>query len=132
MLFSDWYTDLMNITRVEKVKVGNISRETHIQVNDEPIPCRVYNTALQGGNPQNTASVDRHTDKLACNIGTDIKEGDSITVIRGGLAGGTTTERYLAGKPQHFYDPVGMFNTGLDHIEVALMADNLVGGSNDE
>jgi hypothetical protein len=131
MLFSDWYTDLMNITRVEKVKVGNISRETRIQVNDEPMPCRVYNTALQGGNPQNTASVDRHTDKLACNIGTDIKEGDSITVIRGGLVGGTTTERYLAGKPQYFYDPVGMFNTGLDHIEVALMADNLVGGSHE-
>lgn len=127
MLFSDWYTDTVNVVRIVTSKVGNISRESREQVNQEPIPCRVYNTNLQGMTPQNTASVDRHTDKLACDVNTDIKEGDELIVTRGALVGGTTTERYLAGKPQRFYDPVGMAHTGLDHMEVALLADNISG-----
>lgn len=127
MLFSDWYTDTVNVVRIATSKVGNISRESRSQVNQEPIPCRIYSTNLQGMNPQYTAAVDRHTDKLACDINTDIREGDELIVTRGGLVGGTTTERYLAGKPQRFYDPVGMAHTGLDHLEVALLADNLSG-----
>lgn len=128
MLFSDWYTDTVNVIRIVSAKVGNLTRESREQVNDEPIPCRVYDTNLQGMIPQNTAAVDRHTDKLACDVATDIKEGDELIVTRGGLVGGTTTERYLAGKPQYFYDPVGMAHTGLDHMEVALLADNITGG----
>ena len=129
MLFSDWYTDTVNVVRIATFKVGNISRESRSQVNQEPIPCRVYRTNLQGEIPQRTSSVDRHTDKLACDVNTDIREGDELIVTRGGLVGGTTTERYLAGKPQHFYDPVGMAHTGLDHLEVALLADNLSGSA---
>ena len=127
MLFSDWYTDTVNVVRITTSKVGNISRESRSQVNQTPIPCRVYSTNLQGMNPQYTSAVDRHTDKLACDVNTDIREGDELIVTRGGLVGGTTTERYLAGKPQRFYDPVGMVHTGLDHLEVALLADNLSG-----
>ena len=128
MLFSDWYTDTVDIIRIVSTKVGNISREARQTINDEPVPCRVYSTALQGASPQNTAAVDRHTDKLACGIDTDIREGDELIVTRGALVGGTTTERYLAGKPQRFYDPVGLSSTGLDHLEVALLADNITGG----
>lgn len=127
MLFNDWYTDTVDVVRITTFKVGNVSRESRSKVNNEPIPCRVYRTNLQGEIPQRTSSVDRHTDKLACDINTDIREGDELIVTRGGLVGGTTTERYLAGKPQHFYDPVGMAHTGLDHMEVALLADNLSG-----
>lgn len=129
MLFSDWYTDTVNVVRIATSKVGNISRESRSQVNQEPIPCRVYRTNLQGEIPQRTSSVDRHTDKLACDVNTDIREGDELIVTRGGLVGGTITERYLAGKPQRFYDPVGMAHTGLDHLEVALLADNLSGSA---
>ncbi len=128
MLFSDWYTDTVIVMRISSTKTGNISREGRNQVNQEPIPCRIYSTNLQGMNPQYTAAVDRHTDKLACDVNADIKEGDELIVTRGGLVGGTTTERYLAGKPQLFYDPVGMAHTGLDHMEVALLADNITGG----
>lgn len=129
MLFSDWYTDTVNVIRVTTSKVGNISRETRSKVNQDPIPCRVYRTNLQGAIPQNTSAVDRHTDKLACGIDADIQEGDELIVNRGGLVGGATTERYLAGKPQYFYDPVGLARTGLDHMEVALLADNLSGSA---
>ncbi len=124
MLFSDWYTDLMDIYRTEKVKVGNISREKRTQTG-AAIPCRVYNTSLQGANVQTTANSDRHTDKLACGIDTDIKDGDELIIIRGGAVGGTTAERYIAGKPQYYHDPVGMSQTGIEHIEVGLLADNL-------
>lgn len=127
MLFSDWFTDTFDVIRVTTSKVGNISRETRSKINQDPIPCRVYRTNLQGAIPQNTSAVDRHTDKLACGIDADIQEGDELIVTRGGLVGGTNTERYLAGKPQRFYDPVGMAHTGLDHLEVALLADNLSG-----
>lgn len=129
MLFSDWYTDTVDVVRITTSKVRNISRESRSKVNEDPIPCRVYNTNLQGANPQNAAAVDRHTDKLACDVNTDIKEGDELIVTRGGLVGGETTERYLAGKPQFFYDPVGMAHTGLDHMEVALLADNISGNA---
>ena len=128
MLFSDWYTDTVNVIRIVSAQVGNLTRESREQVNEKPIPCRVYSTNLQGMNPQYTAAVDRHTDKLACGIDTDIREGDELIVTRGALVGGTTTELYLAGKPQLFYDPVGMAHTGLDHMEVALLADNIMGG----
>ena len=126
MLFSDWYTDTMDVYRTVKTTVGHITRESREKVNESAIPCRVYDTQLQGGNPQNTAAVDRKTDKLACPVDTDIKADDLIIVHRGALVGGNTEERYTAGKPQHFYDPVGMDVTGLSHMEVGLYADNIV------
>lgn len=126
MLFSDWYTDTMDVYRTVKTTVGHITRESREKVNESAIPCRVYNTQLQGGNPQNTAAVDRKTDKLACPVETDIKADDLIIVHRGALVGGNTEERYTAGKPQMFYDPVGMDVTGLSHMEVGLYADNIV------
>ena len=126
MLFSDWYTDTMDVYRTVKTTVGHITRESREKVNASAIPCRVYATQLQGGNPQNTAAVDRKTDKLACPVDTDIKADDLIIVHRGALVGGNTEERYTAGKPQYFYDPVGMDVTGLSHMEVGLYADNIV------
>ena len=126
MLFDDWYTDTMDVYRTVKTTVGHITRESREKVNESAIPCRVYETQLQGGNPQNTAAVDRKTDKLACPVDTDIKADDLIIVHRGALVGGNTEERYTAGKPQHFYDPVGMDVTGLSHMEVGLYADNIV------
>ena len=125
MLFSDWYTDTVTVYRIQHTKTGNLTRESREAVNSTPIPCRVYNTALQGANPQPTAAVDRKTDKMACAVDADIQQGDELIVTRGGLVGGSTVERYIAGKPQYFYDPVGIHRTGLDHMEVGLLADNI-------
>lgn len=126
MLFSGWYTDTMMVYRIQKTKVNNMSREVRTVVNDAPIPCRVYRTQISGSAIQETAATDRKTDKLACPIDTDIKENDEIIVTRGALVGGTIEERYIAGNPQRFYDPVGMHVTGLEHLEVGLFADNIV------
>lgn len=68
------------------------------------------------------------TDKLACDIATDIRAGDELLVTRGGaLRRGGEPERYFAGNPQHYYDPVGGALTGLEHLEVGLLMENIVG-----
>lgn len=124
MLFSDWYTDTVDVFRTVPVKDGNLTKDTRQQVGSK-IPCRVYSTQIKGASPQPTAAVNRKEDKLACDVGTDIRIGDELIVTRGGVLGGTKTERYLAGQPQDFYDPVGLVHTGLDHMEVGLLADNI-------
>ena len=124
MLFSDWYTDTVDVFRIASVKDVNLIKDERQQIGFA-IPCRVYSTQVRGANPQSTAAVDRKEDKLACDIGTDIRIGDELIVTRGGAIGGTKTERYLAGRPQDFYDPVGIVHTGLDHMEVGLLADNI-------
>jgi hypothetical protein len=126
MLFETWYTDTVDVYRTVTGKTGSISRETREKVNSRPIRCRVYSTQISGGNPQNTAAVDRKEDKLACPVGTDIQTDDELIVTRGGGLYGTTTERYIAGKPQTFYDPVGYAKTGIAHMEIGLLADNRV------
>lgn len=126
MLFSDWYTDTVDVYRV----VSEIKPHTTMTHDSRKkvgcnIPCRVYESQKKGASPQPTAAVDRKEDKLACDVGTDIRIGDELIVTRGALVGGKTTERYIAGKPQYYYDPVGVAHTGLDHMEVGLLADNI-------
>lgn len=126
MRFDSWYTDTMDIIRVEHYKDGNLDKERRIQAGSA-VPCRVYSTNLRGAVPTATAAADRGEDKLACKIGTDIKSGDELLVTRGAKVGGSEAERYIAGRIQRYYDPVGRKATGLDHIEVGLLADNLGG-----
>lgn len=124
MLFNDWYTDTVDIYRMVQAKTGNLTSDERQQI-AAGVPCRVYSTQIRGANPQAAAAVNRREDKLACDIGTDIRIGDELIVTRGSLVGGTQKERYLAGDPQEFFDPVGVANTGLDHMEVGLLADNI-------
>ena len=116
----------MDIFRVEHYKDGHLDNERRVQVGCS-VPCRVYSTNLRGAVPTATAMADRGEDKLACKVGTDIKSGDELIVTRGAKVGGNGTERYIAGRIQKYYDPVGRKATGLDHIEVGLLADNLGG-----
>ena len=54
--------------------------------------------------------------------------GDELEVIRGGGLGiQGKPERYFAGTPQDYYDPVGGALTQLQHKEVGLLRDNLIG-----
>ena len=128
MLFSDWYTDLVDVYRLQTSLPGggNITQDKRVRIGSHP--CRVYSTQVKGASPQSTAAVDRKEDKLACDIGTDIRIGDELIVTRGGLIGGKNTERYIAGKPQEYFDPVGITHTGIDHMEVGLLADNIARG----
>ena len=63
----------------------------------------------------------RGYEKLACELGTDIKPGDELIVTRGGALGATQTTRYFAGAVMPYYEPVGNMFNGLGHIEVGLL-----------
>ena len=53
--------------------------------------------------------------------------GDELLVTRGGALGiQNQPERYFAGNPQKYYDPVGGALTGLVHMEVGLLLQEIV------
>lgn len=74
-----------------------------------------------------TAAASESVDKLACDLNVDIRAGDELHVIRGGMLGmHGEPERYLADRPHPYYDPVGGVLSGLEHQEVVLVADEIV------
>ena len=129
-IFSSWYTDTVDVYRVVNGTSGNLTTQERKQVG-KAIPCRVYSTQKNGPSMTDNAAQVNSTDKLSCAVDTDIQAGDELFVIRGGAIGrGTTPERYFAGNPQHYYDPVGGALTGLEHLEVGLLMNEIIGGGN--
>lgn len=128
-IFSSWYTDTVDVWRVVSVVSGNITTQRRQQVG-AVIPCRVYSSQKNGPNMTDTAARTQSTDKLACDLSVDIQAGDELLVTRGGNLGKTNTpERYFAGNPQQYYDPVGGALTGLEHQEIGLLMQNVIGGA---
>ena len=73
------------------------------------------------------ASIERANEKMSWDLGVDIRSGDELKIIRGGNLGfANAPERYFAGEPVSYYDPVGGALTGLQHKEVGLLKDNIV------
>lgn len=117
----------MDVYRVVTVKDGSISRQERKKVG-EGIPCRVYHTGTGSPSITDNAARTRGEDKISCDLSADIQAGDELYVIRGGNIGkANQPERYFAGPPQDFYDPIGGALTGLEHKEVTLLRDNLIG-----
>ena len=127
-IFSAWYTDTMDIYRAVPVKQGNITVQEKQKVNAQPIPCRIYMPQKDGPVMSRTSSRERSSEKLGCDLNVDIRAGDELFIIRGGALGyQNQPERYFAGNPVSYYDPVGGALTGLQHKEVGLLKDNLIG-----
>lgn len=127
-IFSGWYTDTMDIYRVTSVRKGNITAQERKKVNNSPIPCRIYSSKKDGPVMSETASRERASEKLACDLHVDVRAGDELLIVRGGALGyRNQPERYFAGNPASYYDPVGGALTGLQHKEVGLLKDNLIG-----
>ena len=123
---SSWFTDLMDVYRVENVATTGLSRQQR-QLVLQAVPCRVYSNQKNNITLRNTAATVREDEKLACAIDTDIQAGDELIVTRGGAMGRSIrTERYIASQPTLYFDPVGCAATGLEHMEVGLHADNIV------
>lgn len=128
-LFSKWYTDTVAIYRVISHQTGEIDMQSRTPVYTG-IPCRVYNSQKNGPNMTDTAARVQSADKLSCDLSVDIRAGDELLVTRGGNLGmENEPERYFAGNPQKYYDPVGGALTGLEHQEVGLLMQNIIGGS---
>ena len=125
-IFSGWYTDTVDVYRVVNITVGNVDTQERRQVG-AAIRCMVSSSQKNGPAMQDTAAWVQSTDKLSCDVGTDIRAGDELFVTRGGALGrGGEPERYFAGDPQHYYDPVGGALTGLEHMEIGLLRQEIV------
>ena len=126
-IFAGWYTDTVDIYRVLSRKDGNMTRQERQKVNQLPVSCRVYSPKKDGPAMTDNAARERSVEKLACDLTVDIRAGDELLVIRGGSVGhANQPERYVAGAPVAYYDPVGGGMTGLEHKEVGLLKDNIV------
>ncbi|MCI9542383.1 MAG: hypothetical protein HFG39_15370 [Lachnospiraceae bacterium] len=125
-IFGSWYTDSMAIYRNEERTIHHVDKKERILV-EENIPCRIYSTQKNVSNRGDTAFLLQETDKVACDLSVKIKTGDEIFIVRGGMLGKKKeAERYLAGKIQEFYDPVGGVLSGLEHQEIALLQDDFI------
>lgn len=116
----------MTIYRNEEKIHHHVNKKERILV-EENIPCRIYSTQKNVSNRGDTTFLLQETDKVACDLSVTIKTGDEIFVVRGGMLGmKKEPERYLAGKIQEFYDPVGGVLSGLEHQEIALLQDDFI------
>lgn len=127
-ILAEWYTDTADIYRVVTEQQGNVSSQVRKKINTVPIPCRVYSSKRDGPAMTGTAAAERSTEKMACDLFLDIQPGDELEVTRGGGLGMQgKPERYFAGTPQDYFDPVGGVLTQLQHKEIGLLRDNLLG-----
>jgi hypothetical protein len=128
-IFSTWYTDTADIYRTAPVKEGNLTRQERRKVNASPVPCRVYHPEKSPPAMEKPAARERSAEKMACDLSVDIRAGDELFIVRGGNLGhANKPERYFAGSPVQYYDPVAGALTGLQHKEVGLLMDNVIGG----
>ncbi|GLB31003.1 hypothetical protein LAD12857_29260 [Lacrimispora amygdalina] len=124
--FENWYTDSMSISRNVPYKVGNVDKKKREELYKD-IPCRIYNTKRNGPSWKEAAATATATDKVACDVSVDLKPGDMLMIVRGGCLGSNRDpERYFAGKPQPYYDPVGGVLSGLEHQEAVLSMDEVI------
>ena len=128
MNFPDWYTDIMDIYRVEQDKTSAVVRSARVKKYSE-IPCRVYSDGHPGPNMKRQAADFTQTMKVACANDVDIRPGDEIIVTRGGRLGYTSeVSRAFAGEPHKYYEPFGAVMPGLEHQEITLLEVERVDG----
>lgn len=121
MNWQDWYTDLMDIYRVQATQDGTLTRHERVQVS-AGVPCRIYQSDNKPIRMSQTASSVSQNDHLACGISVDIRAGDELIITRGGRLGRPgPTIRAFASDPNLYYEPFGAILPGLAHQEVRLM-----------
>lgn len=121
MNWTDWYTDTMDIYRVQDVQDGALTRHERQQVRTG-IPCRVYQSDNKPINMTATAADVQQNDHLACDISIDVRAGDELMITRGGRLGraGPVIRAFAAG-PNLYYEPFGAIMPGLAHQEIRLL-----------
>lgn len=121
MNYADWYTDLLEVRRVQSRAEGSLTKnERAVAASD--VPCRVYRSGVRGPRMKPAAADSESEDKLACDNAVDIRAGDELLIRRGGKLGQVRqTIRAFAGEPACFYEPFGAVLPGLAHQEVGLL-----------
>lgn len=128
MNFRDWYTDRMDIYRVQPVRDGALTRHERQKI-AEDIPCRVYQTDAARLELNQTAAASTQKDWVQCDNSVDVQAGDELRIFRGKGLGKTLPEmRAFAADPNHFFEPFGAVIPGLAHQEIPLLQEERVKG----
>lgn len=124
-IFGNWYTDTVAVYRVTSQSGAGLTTQERTLVGT--YNGRVYQSQKNSISPGDTAAKSTTSDKLAVPLSVDIQTGDMLMITRGGAVGATgEPERYFAGRPMPYYDPVGGLLTGLEHQEIGLMQREVV------
>lgn len=120
MNWADWYTDTVDVYRVTDVQDGALTRHDRELV-VQNIPCRIYQSDSRAVNMTQTAANIQQQDKLACELGVDIRAGDELRIFRGACVGKPYAEiRAFAADPNYYTEPFGAVIPGLAHQEIRL------------
>ena len=117
MVWSDWYTDTVDIYWVAAATQNNLTTHSRELV-QKGVPCRVYQNSPKVIGMTQTAANTNDDSMLACDNGVDIRTGDELIIRRGGLP---HTIRAFAGEPHYYTEPFGAIMPGLAHQQIKLL-----------
>ena len=121
MNYNDWYTDIMEIWRVESDVTDGLTTQKRVQVADN-IRCRIYKTNSPHITMKQTAADTKRDSFIMCDTSVDVKKGDELIIHRGAALGQTVPViRGFSGEPDYYFEPFGAVLPHLAHQEILLM-----------
>lgn len=128
MNFTDWYTDTVDVYRIQNQTTNNLTTQQRVPVSTGT-PCRIYQSDNQPINMQQDAAYIKQADRLMCDPSVDIQPGDQLIIHRGAVLGQTTPDiRAFAADPNYYFEPFGAIMPGLAHQEIRLLQQEIVKG----
>lgn len=126
MNFADWYTDTVDIWRVQATTTNSLTSNALVELYSG-IPCRIYQSDSQPINMEQTAAHIKQADRLMCDTSVDIQAGDQLIIHRGAGMGKTAPAiRAFAADPNLYFEPFGAVIPGLAHQEIRLLQQEVV------
>lgn len=128
MNFTDWYTDTIDVYRIQNQTTNNLTTQQRVPVSTGT-PCRIYQSDNQPINMQQDAAYIKQADRLMCDPSVDIQPGDQLIIHRGAVLGRTAPDiRAFAADPNYYFEPFGAIMPGLAHQEIRLLQQEIVKG----
>lgn len=128
MNFTDWYTDTVDVYRIQNQTTNNLTTQQRVPVSTGT-RCRIYQSDNQPINMQQDAAYIKQADRLMCDPSVDIQPGDQLIIHRGAVLGRTAPDiRAFAADPNYYFEPFGAIMPGLAHQEIRLLQQEIVKG----
>ena len=128
MNFTDWYTDTVDVYRIQNQTTNNLTTQQRVP-GSTGTPCRIYQSDNQPINMQQDAAYIKQADRLMCDPSVDIQPGDQLIIHRGAVLGRTAPDiRAFAADPNYYFEPFGAIMPGLAHQEIRLLQQEIVKG----
>lgn len=126
MNWTNWYTDLMDVYRVQSSKNGNLTKKNRQQILAD-VPCRIYQSDSKSIRMEQTAAHIHQEDRVACDVSVAIQAGDELLIRRGAMLGKSgVIIRAFAADPNLYFEPFGAVMPGLAHQEIRLLQEERV------